>query len=68
MDGFNYSVSEQYVAACNEMIKELEEKVGKGVCKDFSDYKKVCGRIEGIKDSKTKFKDILRENVDEEEV
>jgi len=47
-------------------ISKLKDYVSEGKCKDFEDYKRICGEINGLKSAIYSFNDIIKKYIKEE--
>jgi hypothetical protein len=68
MDGNFYNFVNHYKAAIEAQAKENARKISKGNLKSFEDYKKECGKSEGMQDALIIFNDALREFFDEDDI
>lgn len=52
------------VKQVNDRIAQLQESLADDVCKDFGEYKKVCGEVKGLLAARSFIKD-LQERMEE---
>ena len=51
----------------NEIVANLQDHLGRGMCKDFAEYQNVCGKISGLISTRRYIEDLQKhmENSDE---
>ena len=58
---------EAYRLGLRKKIAELCDAAGHGGAKSFEDYKRKCGRIEGLEDALAEFNDTIKKYINEDD-